>query len=210
VFEFRYLGIVFHETKGVSACVEALRLAGLRAMWGMLNRCSDLEVASLEVQAQLFDSLVLPVLGFCAEVWAPTLLRGAQHPDDFSINPLQRVQNLFMRRLGGGLRKSTSRHFMLREFGCRPLVRGWLQAAVGLWNRIQQLPAEHMLRVTVAESLALGGNVGSSWVSDFTAVLNAFGALPEGGLFDDGVPCPLSAHNVLSSSVQFVRGWYWR
>jgi hypothetical protein len=32
VQEFRYLGIVFHETKGVSACVEALRLAGLRAM----------------------------------------------------------------------------------------------------------------------------------------------------------------------------------
>jgi hypothetical protein len=28
----------------------------------------------------------------------------------------------------------------------------------------QQLPAEHLLRVTVAESLALGGNVGSSWV----------------------------------------------
>jgi hypothetical protein len=81
-----------------------------------------------------------------------------------------------------------------------------LQAAVGLWNRIQQLPAEHMLRVTVAESLALGGNVGSSWVSDFTAVLNAFGALPEGGLFDDGVPCPLSAHNVLSSFDRWLYG----
>jgi hypothetical protein len=131
-----------------------------------------MEVASLEVQVQLFDSLVSPVLGFCAEVWAPTLLRGAERPNDCLDNPLQRVQNLFMRRLGGGLRKSTSRHLMLREFGCRPLVRGWLQAAVGLWNRIQQLPAEHLLRVTVAESLALGGNVGSSWVSDFTAVLN--------------------------------------
>jgi hypothetical protein len=31
------------------------------------------------------------------------------------------------------LRKSTSRHLMLRAFGCRPLVRGWLQA-VGLWS----------------------------------------------------------------------------
>jgi hypothetical protein len=206
VAEFRYLGIVFHETKGVSACVEALRLAGLRAMWGMLNRCSDMEVASLEVQVQLFDSLVSPVLGFCAEVWAPTLLRGAQQPHDCLNNPLQRVQTLFMRRLGGGLRKSTSRHLMLREFGCRPLVRGWLQAAVGLWNRIQQLPAEHLLRVTVAESLALGGNVGSSWVSDFTAVLNAFGALPENGLFDDGVPCPLPAHSVLSSFDRWLYG----
>ena len=134
--------------------------------------------------------------------WTHTI----RQPDDCLNNPLQRVQNLFLRRLGGGLRKSTSRHLMLREFGCRPLVRGWLQADVGLWNRIQQLPAEHMLPVTVAESLALGGNVGSSWVSDFTAVLNAFGALPEGGLFDDGVPCPLSAHNMLSSFDRWLYG----
>jgi hypothetical protein len=122
VQEFRYLGIVFHETKGVSACVEALCLAGLRAMWGLLNQCSDLEVASLEVQVQLFDSLVSPVLGFCAEVWAPTLLRGARQPDNCLNNPLQRVQNLFMRRLGGGLRKSTSRH-----------TSCCVSLAVGLW-----------------------------------------------------------------------------
>lgn len=31
VSEFRYLGIVFHQTKGVSACVSALKSAGLRA-----------------------------------------------------------------------------------------------------------------------------------------------------------------------------------
>ena len=89
--------------------------------------------------------------------------------------------------------------------GC-PLRSRFVVAAVGLWNCIQQLPAEHMLRVTVAESLALGGNVGSSWVSDFTAVLNAFGALPDGGMFDDGVPCLPSAHSVLSSFDRWLYG----
>ena len=70
-----------------------------------------------------------------------------------------------------------------------------MSLVVGLWfavGYIQQLPAErYALHVTVAKRLALGGNVGSSWVSDFTAVPDAFGALPEGGLFGDGVPCLL-------------------
>jgi hypothetical protein len=197
VQKFRYLGIEFHETQGVSACAKALRLAGLRAMWGMLSRCSDMEVASIEVQVQLFDALVSPVLGFCSEVWAPTLLRGCREPVDLMENDLQRVQALFMRRLGGGLRKSTSRHLMMREFGCRPLVRGWIQSAIGLWNRIQQLPEEHLLRAVLSESPTLGGDVGVSWLSDFTAMLSAFDALPESGLFEDGVPCLLPAQSVL-------------
>jgi len=79
--EFRYLGIVFHQTKGVSACVSALKSAGLRAMWGMLSKCGDLELCSLAVQVDLFDALVAPVLGYCAEVWAPSLLRTCTCPD---------------------------------------------------------------------------------------------------------------------------------
>ena len=39
--EFRYLGCVFHETKGVAACVSSLAAAGSRAMWAMRSRCSD-------------------------------------------------------------------------------------------------------------------------------------------------------------------------
>jgi len=37
VAEFRYLGITFHQTRGVSASVAALSLAGRRAMWGLLS-----------------------------------------------------------------------------------------------------------------------------------------------------------------------------
>ena len=125
--EFRYLGIVFHQTKGVSASVAALSSAGMRAMWGMLSRCGTMGLRSLEVQVQLFDSVVAPVLGYCAEVWAPSLLRNCSTPTTFMDNDLHRVQSLFMRQLAGGLRRSTPRQLLLREFGCRPLVRGWLR-----------------------------------------------------------------------------------
>lgn len=83
--EFWYLGIVFHQTRGMSACVSALQSAGLRVMWGMLqhtmlSRCGTTVIGSVEVQAQLFDALMAPIHGYCSEVWpaaqhlSPTLV----------------------------------------------------------------------------------------------------------------------------------------
>jgi len=53
---------------------------------------------------------------------------------------------------------------------------------VDLWNRLRHLPEDHLLRVTMSESLALGGDVSVSWLSDFCAFLSVCGGLPESGL----------------------------
>lgn len=103
-------------------------------MWGMLGKCGNIGLRSLEVQVQLFKTVVAPVLGYCAEVWGPTLLRNKASPVACMDSDLHQVQSMFMRQLGGGLRSSTPWQLMLREFGCKPLVRGWLQARLGLWN----------------------------------------------------------------------------
>ena len=39
---FKYLGIDLHSTRGVRAAVDRLRAAGLRAIWGMHRRCTNL------------------------------------------------------------------------------------------------------------------------------------------------------------------------
>jgi hypothetical protein len=86
------LGITFHQTKGVSASAAALRPAGLKAMWGMLGKCKDLGLRSLQIQVNLFDALVNPVLCYSSEVWAPSILRAAPStPDGCMDNGLHRV-----------------------------------------------------------------------------------------------------------------------
>ena len=72
--EFKYLGLIFHETKGVTASIQALATAGRRAMWAMLTRCGERGISSLSMKVRLFDMLVSPILGYCSEVWAPALL----------------------------------------------------------------------------------------------------------------------------------------
>jgi hypothetical protein len=86
------LGITFHQTKGVSASAAALRPAGLKAMWGMLGKCKDLGLRSLQIQVNLFDALVNPVLCYSSEVWAPSILGAAPStPDGCMDNGLHRV-----------------------------------------------------------------------------------------------------------------------
>jgi hypothetical protein len=62
--EFRYLGCVFHETKGVSAYVSSLAAAGSRAMWAMRTRCADNSITGPGLQVHLFNALVAPILGY--------------------------------------------------------------------------------------------------------------------------------------------------
>jgi hypothetical protein len=178
VSEFRYLGIVFHQTKGVSACVSALHSAGMRAMWGMLGKFGTLDIRSLEVQVQLFEALVVPVLGYCSEVWAPTLLRNCDSADACMDNDLHKVQSLFMRRALGGLRRSTSRRLLLRELGCCPMVRAWFQSMISSWNWMADLAEDNLLIVALRHNVVLAESAALGWYHDFTVFVQRVGCTP--------------------------------
>ena len=80
---------------------------------------------SMHMQTQLFDVLVSPILTYGSEVWGPALLHGATSPDTM-LNKgggAQQLQATFLRAVAGGVRASTSRLLLLREFGWRPLSR---------------------------------------------------------------------------------------
>jgi hypothetical protein len=71
------------------------------------------------------------------EVTGPSVLRAGPSTLYACVdNGLHRIQAMFMRQLAGGVRKSTSRQLVLREFGCRPLARTWVQSMVSLRNDV--------------------------------------------------------------------------
>lgn len=160
------------------------------------------------MKADLFDSLVAPILTYCSEVWAPSLLRTCTTPTACLDNPLQRVQFFFLRRLAGGVRKSTARALLLREFGCKPLVRVWLQSCVSMWNRVCQLPPGDMLAAAMQDNVTLAPTSRNTWFAGFSAFLSTLGALPEGGLCVNGALCEL---DVLATLARFDtwmhQGW---
>jgi hypothetical protein len=148
----------------------------------MLSKCGDMGIQSLEVQGRLFDALVAPVLGYCAEVWGPTLLRNCATPLSMMSDELHCVQSLFLRRMAGGVRKSMPRHLLLREFGCRPLVRSLVHSSVSLWNRMIAAPASSLLHTALEDNMTLQHPHGVTWFASFSALLTTIEGQPQGGL----------------------------
>eukprot|EP00775_Hariotina_reticulata_P001794 gene1794-biopygen3235 len=194
--QFRYLGVVFHATKGMTAAVDVLRDAALRAMWGMLSRAKALGIHCLAVLCRLFHTLVVPIMTYCSEVWGPLLLSRGGALGGVHTNVLQQVQLLFLRRLGG-LRKSTPAALLFREFGARPLSRDWLRAMVQLWNRVTALPADHVMRCTMVDNWSLHLSAHPKvvlWSDRFASALATLGFPPTSFMARSAFGCWVMSH----------------
>ncbi len=116
--EYRYLGFVFHATKNMAHGVEYLVAAAKKAVHAMRRRCISLHLSDPATICKLFDILVLPILSYSCEVWAVNPKVGAK---------AEMVHRQFLKQLLG-VRKSTTTHIVLAEFGRFPLqIHFWQQ-----------------------------------------------------------------------------------
>jgi hypothetical protein len=206
--EFRYLGITFHQTGGVSVCVSALSAAAMRATWGLLARCKSMQLSTLQLRMSLFESIVSPILVYCSEVWGPAVLRTCTTPQKCLDSDLYRPLFVFLRRLGGNLRRSTCRELMMREFGARPLARAWLRASIQLWNRVPTLSESDPLVRAMQENVTMASRPTQLWSVGFESFLRRIGALPADGLQPRNGWVVLNAEEILRAfDAWFIRGY---
>ena len=70
VFDFKYLGLIFNYNNKFSVAQKDLYDRASRAMFALLKRCRKL-CLPLDIQLDLFDKIVLPILSYGCEVWCP-------------------------------------------------------------------------------------------------------------------------------------------
>lgn len=144
---FKYLGITLHCTRGMSAAIDRLRAAGLRAIWGMHGRCKRYGIVDFGLRARLFRTLAEPILTYCSEVWAPGLMPSRARA---LRAPLQVLQNDYVRHLGG-VRRCVPADILTSEIGLPPLPRCWVRACGALWNRLARMQDCPLKRAWVAD-----------------------------------------------------------
>ena len=121
-------------------------------MCGLMRQAQDRDTQQIGLRVLLFKTMVLPVMSYGCEIWSlPYLKKG-----DPLGNPLQQVQSLFLRQVGGSwLRKTVSRKLLHIEFGCLPVSFTWLKMASGFWNRLVKQTSAPVLRAAFVENLQL-------------------------------------------------------
>ena len=93
--------------------IESLTIAARRAMWGMMSRFRLARITDISMKLSMFSSLVQPIMEYCGEVWGPSLLCSARGLEQVWANPLQQVQNLFLRQMGQVRKSVASGYYVL-------------------------------------------------------------------------------------------------
>jgi len=65
---YKYLGVYFNENGSFVQCKNQLIKQAERAMFALLNRCRALHLP-IDIQLELFDKIVVPILTYGCEVW---------------------------------------------------------------------------------------------------------------------------------------------
>lgn len=154
VDSFRYLGVELHGTQPFGAAAGPLAASGRRALQAMRRRCAELGLTDPQLQIELFDTLVTPVLSYGAEVWATQFLLGA-------ANPCEQLHRSFLRRILG-VRLATPTEVIYAELGRFQLSVQWAKLTARFWTRLVRMDDSRLVKQAFTLSLELAGRTPAS------------------------------------------------
>ena len=120
VYEYKYLGIMFHRLNKFSSSKKSQMEQATKAVYFILQkgRCNNL---SVQCHLKLFDAMVLPILLYGCEVW------GFE-----DLKCIEKVHIDFLRKLLP-LKKSTPSYMIYGELGRKPLYIHVYTRMVSYW-----------------------------------------------------------------------------
>ena len=136
---YRYLGITFHNTRGLTMAPTHLHAAGQRAPHALYLRCTGLGITTPSLMCRLFDSLISPVLSYAAEVWS--FAPGAS----IARYAAETLHRRFLRRIAG-MHPTTLTAATYAEFGRTPLSLHWTRLAASYFSRVAALPDDRLVK----------------------------------------------------------------
>ena len=145
---FKYLGIAFHATRGLSCAMEHLCNSARKALFALHRRCHELHIVCPALQSTLFDAVIRPVLSYCCEVWV--ILGGK-----VAMHKLEQVYTQFLRQLIG-VPTNTATKLVYAECGKLPLKHSWLQQSLKYLARMQQMDNTRLCKVAFQTDMQLG------------------------------------------------------
>ena len=123
ISEYTYLGILFPSNCNLSKSVNIVKSQANRAMFALVKKARKLNLA-VDVQLQLFDSMVLPIALYGCELW------GFKNIDVVEKMHLQFCKMMLK------VKNSTNNNMVLGELGRLPLAYNVDCRMLGFWYKL--------------------------------------------------------------------------
>ena len=133
VNDFKYLGIVFNYNGHFHLCKKTLYQQATRAMFSLLSKCKKHSLP-VDMQLELFDKMVVPVLTYGCEIWG--------------FEDLKVIEKLHMKfcKYILGVKNSTSHNMVYGELGRVPISITIKTRMMCFWLRIVQGKEEKLVK----------------------------------------------------------------
>ena len=159
VDSYKYLGTWLHCKNNLQFSVKKVAESGANAIKGLIKRIIDNDITDIPVLLQLFQSLILPILTYNAEIW------GMQKLDCLNKLCLKFYKQYILR-----LPYNASNAAVYGELGLTELKPLIAKKIAKYWIRLHSTDCPPLL----ADALAiqtLSGNYKDSWMHDWKQML---------------------------------------
>jgi len=164
VQSYCYLGIIFSSSGNFTKAVANLSDKALKALHCM----KQLDIRNnIKLAFKLFNTLVVPILKYGCEAWAPFYLKNLNSTNLAELcnaPPIEKINIKFCKYLLGVHRK-TANFAVLGELGKYPLLLDAFSHSINNWVRICHLPAESIIKKSYVDSLLSSSKQSHSWCS---------------------------------------------
>lgn len=170
---FSYLGVQLHAHRRMAHAIDIKVESGTRAAHMFFAQCREMHITDPVALIELFRAIVLPIVQYGHEVWAPSMLCMA-HPDN---NPADTLWRWVLRRVLG-LRAGTPNDVLLVEAGQLPCRIDFIVSLAKYWNRLVSMRGDRLVKDAFLESIKLmphcskPHSVKASWATQVVSLLS--------------------------------------
>ena len=132
VYSYKYLGVHFNHNGKFTVDKNDLCCKGSRAMFSLLRKCKQLQLP-IDIQLQLFDVLVKPVVLYGCKVWAH---EGTEVVEKLHLRFCKYILSL---------NKSTCTSMVYGELGITPLLLHAQSRMIMFWSKIIEPTGQNKL-----------------------------------------------------------------
>ena len=160
VNEFRYLGIIFKSNGRFLSAIKLIKSQANKAMRYIISRAGEKNMP-IDIQLKLFDTLVIPIMTYGAEVW------GFEH-----LKMLDQLELQFL-KLMMNVRKFTPKYMIHGELGWLPVSSTIKSRMAGYWGKLLTGKQEKLSYKPY--QMLLGDWKNLKWINNIKNILDDLG-----------------------------------
>ena len=165
VTEYKYLGIYLTKSGSYQTCKKHIVDQANTAMFSLLRKIRLLALP-IEIQIELFNKTIKPILLYACEIWGFG-----------NLDIIERVQLKFL-KLILNLKRSTPSFMVYGEVGVRPLYIDIQARIIAFWSKLKNGMTNHKVSSIVYEcirSLYEQGKCKSAWIANVKHIIESNG-----------------------------------